>query len=88
MSIVNLLKYVDLITLLLPLIEKIITMVESLFNKFGSNSGTKKKSAVKKITKTILSGYELSLPEEVIDKVIDSVVEVKNQTGEFTHGGS
>lgn len=86
MSLENLLKYIEAITLLLPLIERVITMVEELFAKVGPGEGVAKKNAVKEIAKAALVGYGLSLPGETIDEVIDAVVAVKNQTGEFTHG--
>jgi len=86
MSLANLLKYIQAVTLLLPLIEQIVTMVEGLFAKVGSGEGAAKKQAVKEIAKASLVGYGLSLPGETIDEVVDAVVAVKNQTGEFTHG--
>jgi hypothetical protein len=86
MSLANLLKYIEAVTLLLPLVEKIVTMVEGLFSKLGPGQGAAKKVAVKEVAKAALVGYGLSLPVETIDQLVDSVVSIKNQTGEFTHG--
>jgi hypothetical protein len=45
MGLENLLKYIEAITLLLPLIEKIVTMIEGLFGKLGVGQGAAKKEA-------------------------------------------
>lgn len=86
MSLENLLKYIQAITLLIPLIETIVTMVERLFAKLGSGKGTAKKEAAMEMAKASLAGAGMDLPEEVISEVIDTVVGVKNKTGEFTSG--
>jgi len=86
MSIANLLKYIEAITLLLPLIEKIVTMVEGLFSKLGVGQGAAKKEAATEVAKVALVNAGLDLPEEVLSGLVDSVVKVKNATGEFTHG--
>lgn len=83
MSIANLLKYIDAVTLLLPLIDKIVTMIEGLFAKLGSGQGAVKKEVAMETSKAALSGAGLGLPEETISKMIDSVVAIKNLTGEF-----
>jgi hypothetical protein len=86
MSIANLLKYIEAITLLLPLIDKIVTMVEGLFSKLGSGQGTAKKKAATDLVEVSLLNAGLDLPEEVLSGVVDSIVKIKNATGEFTHG--
>jgi len=86
MSLVNLLKYIQAITLLLPLIEKIVTMVEGLFSKLGVGQGAAKKEAATDVAKAVLGSTALDLPDEVLSGVVDSIVRVKNATGEFTHG--
>lgn len=83
MSLANLLKYIDAVTLLLPLIDKIVTMIEGLFAKLGSGQGALKKEVGMEVSKAALSGAGLDLPEETISKMIDSVVAIKNLTGEF-----
>lgn len=83
MSIANLLKYIDAVTLLLPLIDKIVTMIEGLFAKLGPGQGSDKKEVAMAVSKAALSGGGLDLPEETISKMIDSVVAIKNLTGEF-----
>lgn len=86
MGIENLMKYIEAITLLLPLIEKIVTMVESLFSKLGGGTGVAKKEAATEVAKAALVKAGLDLPDEVLSGMVDAVVKVKNQTGEFTHG--
>lgn len=86
MSIVNLLKYIEAITLLLPLIEKIVSMVESLFSKLGGGTGAAKKEAATDVAKAALVKAGLDLPNEVLSGMVDAIVNIKNQTGEFTHG--
>jgi hypothetical protein len=82
----NLLKYIEAITLLLPLIDKIVTMIEGLFKSLGAGQGGAKKAAVVDLAQNVLLGAGLALPDVVLSKMIDSVVKVKNATGEFTHG--
>lgn len=83
MSLANLLKYIDAVMLLLPLIDKIVTMVEDLFAKLGSGQGAAKKEAVIEVAKAALVGAGLDLPEEAMSEMIDRVVSIKNYTGEF-----
>ena len=86
MSIENLLKYIEAITLILPLIDKVITMIEGLFKKYGAGQGVEKKAAATKMVEVALINAGLDLPDEVISEMIDTVVKIKNQKGEFTHG--
>ncbi len=83
MTVANILKYIQAVMLILPLIEKIVTMVEGLFQKLGSGQGAAKKEASMEVAKAALAGAGLGVPDEVIGSLIDSVVGVKNQTGEF-----
>jgi hypothetical protein len=85
MSIANLLKYIEAITLLLPLIEKIVAMVEGLFSKLGVGQGAAKKEAATDVAKAVLGSTALDVPDEVLSAVVDSIVKIKNATGEFTH---
>ena len=80
-------KYIDAVTLLLPLIDKIVTKIEGLFAKLGSGQGAAKKEVAMEVSKAALSGAGLDLPEETISKMIDSVVAIKNLTGEFVAPG-
>lgn len=83
MGLEKILKYIEAVTLILPLIEKIVTMVEGLFAKLGSGQGTAKKEVAMEVSKAALSGVGLGVPDEVISKMIESVVAAKNLTGEF-----
>jgi len=85
MSLVNLLKYIEAITLLLPLIDKIVSMVEGLFSKLGVGQGAAKKEAATDVAKAVLGSTALDLPDEILSGVVDSIVRVKNATGEFKH---
>jgi hypothetical protein len=84
MTLENFLKYIEAITLLLPFIEKIVTMIEGLFFKFGGGQGAAKKEAATDFAKIALLNAGLDLPDSVLSAMIDSVVKIKNQTGEFT----
>lgn len=86
MGLENLLKYIEAITLLLPLIDKIVTMIEGLFAKLGAGQGAAKKEAATDFAKIGLLNAGLDLPDEVLSGLVDSVVKIKNQTGLFTHG--
>lgn len=85
MGVENLLKYIDAITMLLPLIDKIVTMIEGLFGKLGSGQGAVKKEAATGLAQVALFNAGLDLPDEVLSGLVDSVVKIKNQTGAFTH---
>lgn len=86
MGLENLLKYIESIKLLLPLILTIVTMVEGLFSKLGASQGAAKKEAAVEIGQAVLADAGLDLPDSMVSAMIDSVVKIKNQTGEFTHG--
>jgi len=88
MPIANLLRYIEAITLLLPLIDKIVTMIEGLFSRLGGGQGAAKKEAASEVAKVALVNAGLDLPDEVLSSMIDSVVKIKNQTGEFKTSGS
>jgi len=83
MTLENFLKYIEAITLLLPFIEKIVTMIEGLFFKFGGGQGAAKKEAATDFAKIALLNAGLDLPDNMLSAMIDSVVKIKNQTGEF-----
>ena len=83
MGLENFLKYIEAITLLLPLIDKIVTMIEGLFEKLGAGQGAAKKEAVTEISKAVLANTGLDLPDQVLSPLVDSVVKIKNLTGEF-----
>lgn len=86
MTLANILMYINAVTLILPLIEKIVTMVEGLFSKLGPGQGVAKKEVATDVAKAALSGAGLTLPDEVVSNLIESVVSAKKLTGEFTHG--
>jgi hypothetical protein len=83
MGLENLLKYIEAITLLLPLIEKIVTMIEGLFAKMGPGQGAAKKEAAIDFAKIALLNAGLDLPDEALSAMIDSQVKIINQTGGF-----
>ena len=83
MTLENFLKYIEAITLLLPFIEKIVTMIEGLFMKLGGGQGAAKKEAATGLAEIALLNAGLDLPDSVLSAMIDSVVKIKNQTGEF-----
>ena len=86
MGLENILKYIEAIMLLLPLIEKIVSMIEVLFMKLGSGQGAAKKEAATGLAEIALLNAGLDLPYEVLSGLVDSIVKIKNQTGAFTHG--
>jgi len=83
MTLANILMYINAVTLILPLIEKIVTMVEGLFSKLGPGQGVAKKEVATDVAKAALSGAGLALPDEVVSNLIESVVSAKKLTGEF-----
>ena len=83
MSLTNLLKYIEAITLLLPLIDNIVSMVERLFDEFGGGRGVAKKEAAKGLVVASLKTSGVDVPEEMMNELIDTVVKIKNETGEF-----
>ena len=83
MGIENILKYINAVMLVLPLLEKIVTMVEGLFAKLGPGQGLAKKEVAVDVAKAALSGVGLALPDEVVSNLIESVVSAKKLTGEF-----
>ena len=87
MGLENLLRYIEAITLLLPLIDKVVTMIEGLFGKLGGGRGAAKKAAATEMVKVALVNEGLYLPGAVLSGMIDSVVKVKNLTGEFVKSG-
>ncbi len=76
-------KYIQMVMLILPLIEKIVGMIEGAFTKLGGGSGEVKKAAAMEVAKASLTGAGLDLPDETLSAMIDSVVGVKNASGEF-----
>jgi len=88
MPIENIFKYIQAIILVLPLVEKIVTMIEGLFSRLGGGRGAEKKEAATDVAKAALVNAGLDVPDEVLSSMIDSVVKIKNQTGEFKTSGS
>lgn len=83
MGIENFMKYIEAIMLLIPLIDKLVTMFEGLFSKLGSGQGAAKKEAVTEVAKAVMANTGLELPDEALSTLIDSSVKIKKLTGEF-----
>lgn len=83
MSLENVALYVERITLLLPMIEKIVDLVEKIFSRFfpSMRTGEAKQATAMKM----IQGYVGDVPEAIIADTIDVLVKAKNQTGEFAH---
>lgn len=88
MSLANILQYIEAFTLILPLIEKLVTLIEGLFSRLGSGQGAAKKKVVSELAKGALVGAGLDLPDEAISLMIDTVVSIKNESGEFVSPAS
>jgi len=84
-SLENVLKYVNAIIAVLPLIEKVVELIERNFlnsHDNGSDTKTKKHLAMELLGST---GPDLGLNNAVVSQMVDSVVAVKNASGEFKH---
>ena len=80
-------QYIQMITLLLPLVQQVILMVE---NAFTGQKGFDGRSEMKKnIAVEVVKGFhpELAVDVYVVSKMIDTIVSVKNASGEFKHSG-
>jgi len=77
-------QIIALITLLFPLIEKVIEMVERIFKK--SASAEKKAIAVKTLRATLpVHPATEVLTDEVLGKMVDYQVYLKNISKKFKH---
>jgi hypothetical protein len=85
MGLENLLKYLEAIALMLPLIEKVVLMIEGLFNKLGVGSGETKKEAAMVMARKMAADKNIIVPDDVLSEVIDLVVAEKNKSGDFMH---
>ena len=87
MSIENLVKYIEAITLLLPLVQQVVDMIEAAFKnsaRFDGRSEMKKNIAVEVVS---MAAGNLPINGELIPKLIDTVVAVENASGQFKHSG-
>ncbi len=85
MGLENILQYLQLIPVLLPLIDQVVGLIEkifAIFNPSGGQGAIKKALAMQMLE--MVPGAAL-LPTDVLSGLVDGVVGVKNAGGEFKH---
>lgn len=86
MSLENFLKYINLVEIIFPILDKLVSFIESIFKRFRvEKAGEQKKEVVTRMANTILKGKDVEMPPEVLSELIDIMVDTKNHTKEFEH---
>ena len=82
MAIENVMKYLELILKMLPLIDTLISFVEKMFVKLGIiKGGEAKENAVV----NAVAALAPDLPESIVRGTVKMLVDMKNEAGDFKH---